>query len=135
MYVSEYVMAKYPEIPADVVQSIVEAYIGQNSLASVGKQLGVQFVMRWKLTNEADSVGPPSVRSWIVNALIGAHYLENGPLETKKWISQHILSRAVDVDAHLDLHVKLGKPRQMLSFLTKSLNKPSPVARYLLIFI
>ena len=49
MYVTEYVMTKYPLIPAEVVGSITDAFVGQTSLASVGKQLGVQFIMRWKV--------------------------------------------------------------------------------------
>lgn len=49
MYVTEYVMAQYPLIPAEVVSSIVDAYVGSESLASLGKLFGVQYVMRWKV--------------------------------------------------------------------------------------
>ena len=49
LFVSQYVMSKYPKLPAPVCASIVEAYIGQASLASVGKSCGIQFVTRWKV--------------------------------------------------------------------------------------
>jgi dsRNA-specific ribonuclease len=65
-----------------------------------------------------------------MESIIGALYAEKGPSATKEFIKKHILSRAVDVDAHIDLFVKLRKPRVLLKALTKSLNKPSPIARY-----
>lgn len=49
LFVSQYVMNKYPKLPAPVCASIVDAYIGQASLASVGKSCGIQFVTRWKV--------------------------------------------------------------------------------------
>jgi dsRNA-specific ribonuclease len=129
MYVTEHVIFKYPQIPADVVKTVVEAYCGNDALAKVGTQLGVQFIMRYKSESPSTS-GPPAVKSWVVNSLIGAAYMEKGALETKKWIKDHILPRAVDVEEHVNLHIKMKRPRQLLSFITKSQNKPSPVARY-----
>ena len=130
-YTTEYVIFKYPKLPAEVVDTIVEAYVGQNSLASIAKQFGVQFAMRWKLTERANApIPPPSTRSWIMESLVGAIYSESGPMATKEFIKTHIFPRAIDVDKHLDIHVKLQKPRVLLNHLTKSLNKPKPVARY-----
>lgn len=129
-YSTEYVLAKYPTLPSGACESIVDAFVAQPSLASVGKTFGVQFVMQWKLSGKQE-MPPPSARSWIVQSIVGALYSEQGPLAVKKFMKSHILSRSVDVDAHLDLYVKLRKPRVMLRYLTKSMNKPNPVARYL----
>ena len=46
---TQYIMEKYPLLPANTCSTIVEAYIGQEGLADVGKSLGVQYVMRWKV--------------------------------------------------------------------------------------
>jgi dsRNA-specific ribonuclease len=51
MYGTEYVMSKYPVIPAGVVYSIVDAFVGQKSLSSVGKSFGMQHLVRWKVVN------------------------------------------------------------------------------------
>lgn len=129
-YTTEYVLHKYPKLPSEVVETIVDAYVGQTSLASVAKQFGVQFAMRWKLSEQADEpMPPPSTRSWIIKSLVGAIYSENGPMAAKQFIKTHIFPRAVDVDQHIDMYVKMKKPRVLLSYLTKSLNKPKPVAR------
>lgn len=74
-------------------------------------------------------MGPPLVRSWIVESIIGALLQDQGPIATQKFIQERILSRVVDADTHFDAYVKMNKPRQMLAFLMKSLEKPSPVAR------
>jgi dsRNA-specific ribonuclease len=128
MYVTEYVLHKHPSIPAEVTKTIVDAFCGPESLAKIGSQLGVQFVLRWKNENE-NVQGPPAVRSWVVNSLIGAYFMEKGPMDTKKWIKQYVLSREVDVKQHLDLDLKLKRPRQLLSHIIRSMNKPAPVAR------
>ncbi|KAJ3303092.1 hypothetical protein HDV03_004171 [Kappamyces sp. JEL0829] len=135
LYVSQFVLAKFPSLPPQVCESIVQAYIGQTSLSSVGKSFGVQFVMRWKLTDKASSeqapLGPPAVSSWVVESLVGALFADQGAEVTKKFIQEKILSRSVSADMHYDAYVKMNKPRQLLSYLMKSLGQTPPVARLL----
>ncbi|KAJ3000234.1 hypothetical protein HDV02_000147 [Globomyces sp. JEL0801] len=133
-YTTEYVMAKYPLLPAEVCESIVKAYVGVAPLASVGQQFGVQFIMRWKNSTEKSEkveMGTPMIRSWIIQSLVGALHLNQGPQKTKEFIRNHILSRSIDSEAHLDAFLKMNQPRRMLAYLTKSQNKPTPVARLL----
>jgi dsRNA-specific ribonuclease len=47
-FASEYLFAKYPNLPADVMKSAVDAYIGRRALANVGTMFGVGNVMKWK---------------------------------------------------------------------------------------
>ena len=48
-YCTEYVVNKYPKLPAEVAETIIESFVGQTSLASIAKQFGLQFVIRWKV--------------------------------------------------------------------------------------
>ncbi|KAJ3270511.1 hypothetical protein HDV01_007767 [Terramyces sp. JEL0728] len=140
MYVTEHVLHKYPALPAPVCASVVESFVGNASLANVGKIFGVQFVMRWKVSvclsqeSEQDSqvkMGTPLVRSWIVESLVGAIYEHQGPLAAKQFIQTHILSRNIDTDLHVDAYVKVSKPRVLLTEIIRKLSKPKPVARLL----
>jgi large subunit ribosomal protein L44 len=132
LYVTQYVMKKYPSLPPGVCHTITDAYIGQKSLAAVGKVFGVQFVMRWKKSSENldnPPIAPPIISSWVVESLIGAIFQDQGADAAKQFINDRILSRSVDAEAHFDAWVKINQPRQMLSYLMQKLNKPNPVAR------
>jgi dsRNA-specific ribonuclease len=72
---------------------------------------------------------PPMVHSWIFQAMIGALFIEQGPLAVKQVLQKHIFSRAVDADEHINMHIKLNKPRKMLLDIVKAQNKPKPIAR------
>lgn len=80
--------------------------------------------------NQSSLVGPPSVRCWAVESLIGVIYRTRGAEEAKMFIMKHILSRNVDAEEHYDTFIKLNRPRQTLAHLLKTLSKPPPVARY-----
>ncbi|KAJ3260804.1 hypothetical protein HK103_007367 [Boothiomyces macroporosus] len=122
MYVTEYVLHKYPALPAPVCASIVEAFVGNASLANVGKESEQESKVK---------LGTPLVRSWIVESLVGAIYEHQGPLAAKQLIQTHILTRSVDTELHVDAYVKVSKPRVLLTELIRKLNKPKPVARLL----
>jgi dsRNA-specific ribonuclease len=132
MYSTEYAMTKYPVVPAGVIYSIVDAFVGQKSLASIGKNFGIQHVVRWKMSSqklEKPLPLPPVVYSWIVQAMIGALFTEQGPKAVKQVMQKHIFSRAIDADEHINMHIKLNKPRKLLLDIFKTLNKPKPTAR------
>ena len=77
----------------------------------------------------AQLVGPPSVRSWAVESLVGAIYKSEDAETAKSFIVKHILSRNVDTELHYDTYIKMNRPRQTLAHLLKTLSKPPPVAR------
>ena len=83
-----------------------------------------------KVDNVEKALVNPSIQGWIVQSLIGAHYKENGPASTRELIYKHILSRDVDVEAHVDLYVKTNVPRRLLWDLAKRLGQQQPVARF-----
>ncbi|KAI9343440.1 hypothetical protein DFJ73DRAFT_518425 [Zopfochytrium polystomum] len=119
---------KYPSLPGDALSSAVGAYTGILSLVSVGNALGVQFVMRWKNTGDADgSAGESAVVGRVVQSLIGAVHHEQGPAAARAFIRAHILSRSVDLSSHL----KLVNPKLLVSLIFKRLGRPRPVARLL----
>ncbi|KAJ3416005.1 hypothetical protein HDV05_003602 [Chytridiales sp. JEL 0842] len=126
-YITEFVLAKYPSLPGDAVRSVVEAYVGPAALTSIGKSLGVQYVMKWKRGAEDIKTGENAVVAKVVDALIGALYLEKGRQGVKEFITTHVLSRSVDVSAHL----KLNNPKYLLQLIVKSQGKPKPVSRLL----
>jgi dsRNA-specific ribonuclease len=49
-YVTEYVYAKHPHMPADVLASLTEAYCGRRALGSLAKHFGVGHVIRCKVS-------------------------------------------------------------------------------------
>jgi dsRNA-specific ribonuclease len=38
---------RFPKLPLQTVEDVVESFIGTRSLSSVGRGLGLQHVMRW----------------------------------------------------------------------------------------
>lgn len=129
---TEYVLAKYPNLPSDAALNIVNSFIGDFSLADVGRIWGVQFILRAKTAQgQTTPTASPAVRAWVVQSIIGALYKEQGASASRTIIHKHILSRAVDVQAHVDLHVKMRNPRRLLVALAKKLKQTKPVARLL----
>ncbi|KAI8927675.1 ribonuclease III domain-containing protein [Entophlyctis helioformis] len=131
LYVGEYVLAKFPDMPAEAAESIMRAYTAPKVLSNVGQNFGVQLLMRWKKPSEVggEGEGEAAVRAWVTQSLVGALYQHKGPAAARSFIHTYFLSRAVDIEAHLDLFVKMRRPRQLLTFLMKRLGKPSPIAR------
>jgi hypothetical protein len=49
-YVTEYLVSKYPKLPAEALESVIDSYVGVKALASIGRTMGVNYVMRWKVS-------------------------------------------------------------------------------------
>lgn len=47
-YTVEYLHAKYPQLPTSVFKEATKAYTSLKATASLGQQLGVQYIMRWE---------------------------------------------------------------------------------------
>ena len=49
IYSTEYVLSKYPQLPADAAESIAQTYISPESLSKVGGTWGVRHVTQSKV--------------------------------------------------------------------------------------
>ncbi|KAI9017649.1 ribonuclease III domain-containing protein [Gaertneriomyces semiglobifer] len=127
LYVAEYILAKYPQLPAPSVSSVAEAYIGTRAMAGVAKTFGIQNVMRWKGSKVPDTPGEAVIAGRVMQALLGAIYQENGMVAARDFIIANILSRAVDMETHL----KLAHPKTVLAAVAKSKKLSKPVSRLL----
>ncbi|KND01661.1 mitochondrial 54S ribosomal protein YmL3 [Spizellomyces punctatus DAOM BR117] len=129
LYVTEHVYMKFPELPAESVESVVKAYIGDKALASLGKHFGIPTVMRWKGNSEETSQisanGEALVAGKVLQALIGALYQDKGAKITRQFVHAHFLSRSVDIESHL----KLLNPKRLLVQITKAKGQVRPVSR------
>ncbi|KXS15100.1 ribonuclease III [Gonapodya prolifera JEL478] len=129
------IFLKYPDLPAESLESVLEAYTGPTALASVGRTLGIPNVMRWKGSDRSivgdggrESRGGESfVVGRVLQALIGAIFSEKGEVAAQTFIKGHILSRTVDVSSHLDL----SEPKRTLAAVLKSKGREPPVSRLL----
>ncbi|KAI8339001.1 ribonuclease III domain-containing protein [Chlamydoabsidia padenii] len=94
-YTMEYVHCKYPDMPVDAFKMVISAYTSSKSLTSLGRQLGLQHVMRWERPQSVeDSVmnGQAYAITSCINALVGAVYQTQGPEAAKKMVHDHIIS-------------------------------------------
>ena len=146
-FVTESVMCQYPKLPEGACFSIVQSLIGGSACSSVGKQLGVTLVMRWKNVEEqkaeqflkkrlakkeervAADLGEAAAVGSVVESLIGALHQETGAKSARNFIKAHFLSRSIDMDAHVDLYLKLQEPRLLLWRICKTKGLAPPVAR------
>lgn len=146
-YVTESLMCQYPNLPAGACFSILQSLTGKPACASVGKNLGVTMVMRWKNKREkkddkmfmkrqarkeervASDLGEAAAAGAVVESLIGALHQEVGVSTARNFIKAHFLSRSIDVEAHVDLFLKLQTPRLLLWRLCKTKGLATPVAR------
>ncbi|KAJ3218864.1 hypothetical protein HDU67_003819 [Dinochytrium kinnereticum] len=124
--VSEYLFSKYPTLPAHALLSSAEAYTGSFTLANVGRNIGVPFVMRSGIP-AAEKDRESVILAKVIQALVGALYMEKGSKAAKEFIMAHILSRQIDIS----LHLKLSNPKALLQTVLKKAGKPSPVSRLL----
>ncbi|KAJ3350782.1 hypothetical protein HDU83_009411 [Entophlyctis luteolus] len=137
-YLTQFVMLKYPALPAHAVESTVRAYCGESALLSVGRNLGVPEVMRWKKTadippqTDATAVtsanSAPVVVARVVQSLVGAIFTEHGAKAVAAFIRTHILSRQLDIVSHLKLNLN---PKGTLRAILAEQKRPSPVSRML----
>ncbi|KAG0243805.1 hypothetical protein BGW41_001317 [Actinomortierella wolfii] len=127
MYVSEYLHAKYPKMPTKMLKEAVTIYTWNNTLSLMAKEFGVQDVARWikSKPDAAYQLSPKTVHSSIIKAIIGAIYVDQGPVAARKFVHAHFLSRELD----LTKLIKIDEPKRYLSVLMKRLNRERPVAR------
>ncbi|KAI9358580.1 ribonuclease III domain-containing protein [Zopfochytrium polystomum] len=126
-YIVDFLSAKHPSLAGDALTAAASAYTGVMSLASVGKALGVQSVMRWRRYELSATTGEVVVVSRVVQALIGAIFQEQGASAARAFLRAHLLSRPVDLSPYL----KLATPKLVLTLVLEQLGRPAPVSRVL----
>ncbi|KAI9286207.1 ribonuclease III domain-containing protein [Umbelopsis sp. AD052] len=105
---------------------VLTAYIGNNSLAKYGREIGLQHVLRWDAA-ESEGAFHSETMSSALNAIIGLVHQEKGAEAAKKFVHAHILARDVNVS---DV-VKIENPKAHLSRLTTRYGKEKPLSRLL----
>ncbi|KAJ1798705.1 54S ribosomal protein L3 mitochondrial [Coemansia sp. RSA 2598] len=126
LYVGEYLVAKYPNLPMESLQDVQHANFGMASLAEAGRHFGMLPALRWTSSaGPTQTVGATKVLGKAVQALVGAVYMDQGAAAAKEFIKRHLLAKPVDIEAV----VLLKNPKRMLVELTKLKGLEYPVAR------
>ncbi|ORX54137.1 ribonuclease III [Hesseltinella vesiculosa] len=128
----EYIHAKYPQLPARVLQTIRKAYTSLASVSSLGERVGVQHVMRWERPQDLDKSitnGHQAAVCSCVNAIVGALYQSQGPLAARQFVHDHLLNRPADLTAAFQIAVK--DPKRELSALLSHQKKTPAESRLL----
>ncbi|KAI8917175.1 ribonuclease III domain-containing protein [Powellomyces hirtus] len=127
MYAAEHVHTTYPDIPAESVNSVVEQLTGPEALQAVGRKVGIPKVMRWKVSEKSIGNADNKVTSSVLQALIGALYLDQGAAAAKEFIVEHFFSRPIDAS----IHTKMADPKALLDAIVRTSKRERPVARIL----
>ncbi|KAJ3104979.1 hypothetical protein HK100_003972, partial [Physocladia obscura] len=135
-HVTQFLLLSYPRLPAHALDSLLLAYTGDRALAHLGRNIGVELIMRWKQSSHGETAsltdpklpGQAVVIARVIQSLVGALYLEKGASAVAFFIKTHILSRSVDVAAHLQLS---KNPKATLRAVLKEFNRELPVSRLL----
>ncbi|KAG0264612.1 hypothetical protein BG011_006458 [Mortierella polycephala] len=127
MFVVEYLHTKYPKMPTDMQQEVVEAYTRPDTLSLMAKEFGVEDVARWVRSKPemGHQLTLKTVKASIVRAMVGALYIDQGPIKARDFIHAHFLSRKLDLAPFL----KVEEPKRYMSSLMKRLDREHPVAR------
>ncbi|OMJ17544.1 54S ribosomal protein L3, mitochondrial [Smittium culicis] len=129
LYVGEYIEAKYPNLPVDKMQDLLEYSSGVQALSSLARIFGLQFLIKWKAPEmfEDSKIGETKVLGKTVQALVGAIYQDLGKNEAKNFIYKHLLSLKMDISPIM----QFNEPKRMLVALSKRRNIEKPVSRML----
>ncbi|KDN38695.1 ribonuclease III [Tilletiaria anomala UBC 951] len=143
---SEALHLKYPHLPTRVLKAALSAYVGSNTTADVGGELGLAApgMIRWDRGEEGEQmprktspskpaeegrsspvVSSKDARSSSVKALIGLIYQENGIDAVKDLLHTRFLSRTVDLAGML----KFEDPKRVLSNTCLKYGRERPQSR------
>jgi large subunit ribosomal protein L44 len=129
LYVTEHIHLKYPVLPILAVKDTLDAYCNVKSLAKVGREWGLQNVVRWNPTPTnnavAQDIGRKRVVGKTVLSIVGAIYHEHGALAAREFVHQHILTRDVPIESILNVQM----PKRVLSALMKRKAMQPPISR------
>ncbi|KAF9436664.1 hypothetical protein BGZ76_003348 [Entomortierella beljakovae] len=129
MYILELLHAKYPKLPTQALQEAVRTFTRTSTLELMAKEFGVDDVARW-VRSKPDAgyqLSSKTVKASVVRAVVGAIYVDQGPIKAREFVHAHFASREFDVSSLLAIE----EPKRYLSFLMKRLEREAPVARLL----
>ena len=77
LYTSEYILFKYPKLPAEAVESALRSYTGVTALTDTASTFGLGNVMNWQpVADEKGRTGERIATTKVLMGLIGAIYME-----------------------------------------------------------
>jgi large subunit ribosomal protein L44 len=126
LFCTEYLRSRYTRLPPHALDKAMSAYIGNESLAKYGREIGLQHVLRWNPAESDGAYHSESV-SGALNAIVGLICQEKGPEAAKKFVHAHILSR----DVNLGDVLRIKYPKAHLSRLITRQGKEKPISRLL----
>lgn len=121
---------KFPNLTSVEIASMARAYSSQFTLRNVGRLFGLHEVLRdtkGVSISKRNADLATGVLPNIAAAFVGAVYVDQGEQAVNKFISQHILSRDVDKQAHVIFSDDfVGQLQKITKFLG---HQQKPVAR------
>ncbi|CAG8559233.1 15499_t:CDS:2 [Funneliformis caledonium] len=155
LYLTEYFHIKYPLLHTNYLKDVVEVYNGRSTLATLGHEIGLNYVVRWNKStdvfstpeNDGQSESTDTNESQVayksrkvtytigrvvaqaVQAIVGALYLDKGPNSAQTFVHDHLLSREFAIQKLYDVK----EPKRHLSALMKRLERDQPISRHLYI--
>ncbi|PVV04383.1 hypothetical protein BB560_001113 [Smittium megazygosporum] len=129
LYTSEYLDARYSNMPAQFLQSLQQQYFGIPALAEFGKLFGLQFLVRWDSPQDLKElrVGETKILGKAVQALVGAIFKDQGSQAAKDFIHTHFFSQKIDPTSVIEF----PNPIQHLHSLCIRKKIDRPIARLL----
>ncbi|PWN48359.1 ribonuclease III [Violaceomyces palustris] len=143
MFSTEFLHLRYPHLPTRVLKAAVSAYVGPNTLAQVGSELGLggQGLLRWDRNakvqtkvweSKASLTRAPTktllnkdVLAQAVRSLVGAIFQECGLSAARKFVINHFCSRNLPLAPLL----KFQDPKKVLSSTCAKYDKEPPQSR------
>jgi len=103
LVLSDLLMQAFPDFPEGDLSKIRASFVNESVLADMARECGFDRVVRLGrgeiLTGGMDK---PRILASVLEAIIGAYYLDAGFLETFKWVRELFSSRLENLD--LSLH-------------------------------
>ena len=130
MYVQDHLYNVYPDLLSDELGDVSSAITNDEVKKNLCKHLDIVNIIRspYKIYN-LSSQAVVDVLSDVVLAIVGALYCDKGAQAARKFVEKFIVPELDQVD--MNMLIKLEHPKQMLCYILKEQNKPSPVSQLL----
>lgn len=135
--VTEHLAKKFPRLPGSIIGAALRGYVGNNTLASLGREWGVEAnadegSLQFKLENKPQHATRPDrsteineIYADMVRAVFGTVHVHGGMAATSDFVHKHALSRYLDLPSLF----RFSQPTRELSRLCERLKLAQPVSR------
>ena len=126
-FVTEHLLAAYPNMQADVLANLCTFMLNDEALVKCADYVGLTELIR-----SQRRLGDPRLQKIIVRALhatVSCLQLDQGPAAARKFVTEFIISKMAGVDLHEV--IKLQHPRLMLKMILVSQGLPQAESRLL----